>query len=67
MSLCYAAGRRRLFVGVESANEESLRETRKRQNLLMPIRQAVERASGMSGLGAISTILTIRMAERSRL
>ena len=43
MDLCYAAGLRRLFVGVESANEASLRETRKRQNLLMPILQATER------------------------
>lgn len=39
---CHAAGLRRFFVGIETANEESLRETRKRQNLLMPIRDAAE-------------------------
>ena len=42
LQACYDAGLRRLFVGIETANEESLRETRKRQNLLQPIRQAAE-------------------------
>ena len=42
LELCYAAGLRRLYIGVESANAESLRETRKRQNLLMPIVDATE-------------------------
>ena len=42
LEMCYAAGLRRLFVGIETSNEESLKETRKRQNLLMPIRQATE-------------------------
>jgi radical SAM superfamily enzyme YgiQ (UPF0313 family) len=43
MEKCAAAGLRTLFVGVETIDEASLRETRKKQNLLMPIPQAVNR------------------------
>jgi radical SAM superfamily enzyme YgiQ (UPF0313 family) len=43
MSLCAAAGLRMLFVGVETNNEASLRETGKRQNLLLPVADAVAR------------------------
>jgi radical SAM superfamily enzyme YgiQ (UPF0313 family) len=40
---CRAAGLRTLFVGIETVNEESLRETGKRQNLLLPMAEAVSR------------------------
>jgi radical SAM superfamily enzyme YgiQ (UPF0313 family) len=40
---CRAAGLTTLFVGVETINEESLRETGKKQNLLMPMLEAVDR------------------------
>jgi radical SAM superfamily enzyme YgiQ (UPF0313 family) len=40
---CAAAGLRMVFVGIETINPESLRETSKRQNLLMPIPEAVRR------------------------
>lgn len=38
-----AAGVRTLFVGVETINASSLRETRKHQNLLLPMRDAIAR------------------------
>ena len=40
---CRAAGLTTLFVGVETVNEDSLREAGKRQNLLMPVLDAVNR------------------------
>lgn len=40
---CRAAGLTMLFMGVETINEDSLREAGKRQNLLMPMLQAVDR------------------------
>src|SRR3954470_6397685 len=40
---CRAAGLRTLFVGVETINEDSLRETGKRQNLLLPMAEAIAR------------------------
>ena len=43
LALCHAAGVRTLFMGVETINEDSLRETSKLQNLLMPMRDAIER------------------------
>jgi hypothetical protein len=43
LAKCAAAGLRTLFVGIETINESSLRETGKKQNLLMPILDAVNR------------------------
>jgi radical SAM superfamily enzyme YgiQ (UPF0313 family) len=43
LARCRAAGLRTLFVGVETVNEESLKETGKRQNLLLPMAEAVSR------------------------
>jgi radical SAM superfamily enzyme YgiQ (UPF0313 family) len=43
LARCRAAGLRTLFVGVETMNEESLKETGKRQNLLLPVAEAVSR------------------------
>ena len=40
---CVEAGLDHLFVGIETVNEASLRETNKRQNLLMPTHEAVQR------------------------
>jgi radical SAM superfamily enzyme YgiQ (UPF0313 family) len=40
---CRAAGLRTLFMGVETTNEESLRETGKLQNLLLPMSDAISR------------------------
>lgn len=40
---CRAAGLTTLFVGVETVNEDSLREAGKKQNLLMPVLEAVNR------------------------
>ena len=41
LALCRAAGLRMVFVGIETVNEASLRETGKRQNLLLPLKQSV--------------------------
>ncbi|HEX4192170.1 MAG TPA: radical SAM protein [Stellaceae bacterium] len=41
MAKCVAAGLSSVFVGVETINENSLRETGKRQNLLAPMLEAV--------------------------
>lgn len=43
LDLCVRAGLDHLFIGIETINEASLRETRKRQNLLLPTLEAVER------------------------
>jgi radical SAM superfamily enzyme YgiQ (UPF0313 family) len=43
LALCRRAGLRSLFVGVETTNPESLLEAGKKQNLLMPVPEAVER------------------------
>ncbi len=43
---CREAGLTFLFVGVETINEESLRETGKRQNLLQPIQDALAKIVG---------------------
>jgi len=43
LALCHAAGMRAFFMGVETINEDSLRETGKLQNLLMPMRDAINR------------------------
>ncbi|KQT45626.1 hypothetical protein ASG52_15905 [Methylobacterium sp. Leaf456] len=43
LDLCVRAGLDHFFVGIETVNAESLRETRKRQNLLLPPLEAVER------------------------
>jgi hypothetical protein len=43
LAKCVAARLRTLFVGVETINEDSLRETGKRQNLLLPVLDAVRR------------------------
>ena len=43
---CRAAGLRSLFVGVETMNADSLRETGKRQNLLLPMAEALSRIVG---------------------
>ncbi|WP_237481374.1 B12-binding domain-containing radical SAM protein [Lichenibacterium dinghuense] len=40
---CAKAGLDHLFVGIETVNTASLRETNKRQNLLMPAHEAVQR------------------------
>jgi radical SAM superfamily enzyme YgiQ (UPF0313 family) len=42
LARCAAAGLRTIFVGIETINEASLRETGKRQNLLLPLREAVD-------------------------
>src|SRR4051794_20036883 len=43
---CRAAGLRTLFVGVETINTDSLRETGKRQNLPLPMAEAIARIVG---------------------
>lgn len=43
LDLCVRAGLDHVFIGIETVNAASLRETRKRQNLLMPTLEAVER------------------------
>lgn len=43
LDLCRAAGLRTLFMGVETINESSLRETGKLQNLLLPMGEAISR------------------------
>jgi radical SAM superfamily enzyme YgiQ (UPF0313 family) len=43
MDKCAAAGLRTLFIGIETVDENSLRETRKKQNLLMPMLPAIHR------------------------
>ena len=43
MRRCVSAGLTHLFVGIETVNAASLRETNKKQNLLMPALEAVER------------------------
>jgi radical SAM superfamily enzyme YgiQ (UPF0313 family) len=43
LALCQAAGMQMFFVGVETMNEASLRETGKRQNLLMPMAESIGR------------------------
>lgn len=43
LAQCRAAGLRTLFMGVETTNEESLKETGKKQNLLMPMADALNR------------------------
>ena len=42
LQACAAAGFVTLFVGIETVNPESLRETGKRQNLLQPIQTAID-------------------------
>jgi hypothetical protein len=42
LARCAAAGLRTVFVGIETINEASLRETGKRENLLLPVRTAVD-------------------------
>ena len=46
MDRCRAAGLRTLFMGIETINEASLRETGKPQNLLMPMNEAISRIVG---------------------
>ena len=41
LTLCAQAGLRQVFIGIETPNEESLRETKKRQNLHMDLEKAV--------------------------
>ena len=43
LGLCREAGLRRVFIGIESPNEDSLRETKKRQNLRFDLASQVER------------------------
>jgi radical SAM superfamily enzyme YgiQ (UPF0313 family) len=43
LALCAAAGLRQLFVGIETVNADSLRETGKKQNLLLPMREAINK------------------------
>ncbi len=43
LDLCHAAGLDTLFVGIETTNVLSLRETSKRQNLLLPIPEAISK------------------------
>ncbi|WP_198598265.1 radical SAM protein [Mangrovicella endophytica] len=43
LALCAAAGLRVLFMGIETINDASLRETNKKQNLLMPTLDAVRK------------------------
>jgi radical SAM superfamily enzyme YgiQ (UPF0313 family) len=43
---CRAAGLRTFFMGVETTNQDSLRETGKRQNLLMPLTESIARIIG---------------------
>ena len=43
LELCHAAGVRMLFMGIETINDDSLRETGKLQNLLMPMQESVSR------------------------
>ena len=42
LDACVAAGLTTMFVGIESINTDSLRETGKRQNLLQPIQSALD-------------------------
>jgi radical SAM superfamily enzyme YgiQ (UPF0313 family) len=53
---CRAAGLTTLFMGVETINEDSLRETGKKQNLLMPMLEAVDRIVG-HGIGVHAGII----------
>ncbi|HEX4736920.1 MAG TPA: radical SAM protein [Allosphingosinicella sp.] len=53
---CRAAGLTTLFMGVETINEDSLREAGKRQNLLMPTLEAVDRIVG-HGIGVHAGII----------
>ncbi len=41
LTLCAQAGLRQVFIGIETPNEESLRETKTRQNLHMDLEKAV--------------------------
>jgi radical SAM superfamily enzyme YgiQ (UPF0313 family) len=42
LAACAAAGLTTMFIGIESVNADSLRETGKRQNLLQPMQTALE-------------------------
>jgi radical SAM superfamily enzyme YgiQ (UPF0313 family) len=46
VALCVRAGLRHIFVGIETNNLASLKETGKRQNLLLPINQAIDKLVG---------------------
>lgn len=56
LELASRAGMRMLFMGIETTNEDSLRETGKKQNLLLPMREAVGRVVGM-GMGISAGII----------
>ncbi len=56
LARCNEAGLRIFFMGVETMNEESLRETGKRQNLLQPIREALHRVV-RAGIGIQAGII----------
>jgi radical SAM superfamily enzyme YgiQ (UPF0313 family) len=57
LSACAAAGLTDFYVGIETVNVESLRETRKRQNLLQPLRPAIETILA-HGIGVRAAIVT---------
>lgn len=56
LKLCRAAGLTMLFMGIETINEASLREAGKRQNLLLPLLDAVDRIVS-SGIGIHAGII----------
>lgn len=55
LSLCSQAGLTTVFIGIETPNEESLRETKKRQNLRMNLKDQVARffEHGISVVGGM--------------
>ena len=57
MERCYVAGLRNVFVGIETINEASLRETGKKQNLLLPTLDAVQRIVS-AGIQVRSGVIT---------
>src|SRR5262249_23546812 len=56
LAACAAAGLRMLFIGIETTNAESLRETHKRQNLLMPLAESVRTILG-HGIGITGGVI----------
>lgn len=55
LRLCGEAGLSRVFIGIETPNEESLRETKKRQNVGVDLVSQIERflAHGISAIGGM--------------
>jgi radical SAM superfamily enzyme YgiQ (UPF0313 family) len=53
----FAAGLTTMFVGIETLNPESLRETGKKQNLLMPLQAAMKTMVG-HGIAVLAGVIT---------